>query len=233
MNNTEELYQELLEGKHSIFHVLNAEEKAKLKKDVSLISYKKGETVFSEGERPVGFVCLMSGKVKIFKEGLGGREQIIRMTKPVSFICYRAVFAQEHHHASGVALEDSQVFLIPKNTMLDLVKSNSELSLNIIHSLSVELGFSYYRTITLTQKHIRGRLAESLLFLKNTYGLEKDEITLKVYLSREDIANLSNMTTSNAIRTLSAFASEHLISIDGRKIKLLDISKLEKISDMG
>ncbi len=233
MNVTEDLYQELLDGNQSIFQVLTAEEKTKLRKDISLVSYRKGETVFQEGERPVGFVCLMSGKVKIFKEGLGGREQIIRMTKPVSFICYRAVFAQEHHHASGVALEDSLVFVIPKQTMFDLLKSNPKLSLNIIRSLSVELGFSYYRTISLTQKHIRGRLAESLLFLKSTYGLEKDEITLKVYLSREDIANLSNMTTSNAIRTLSAFATEHLIAIDGRKIKLLDIPKLEKISDMG
>jgi len=233
MNSAEEFYHELLEGKHSIFHVLNVEEKEKIRKDVTLISYRKGETIFREGDKPAGFLCLMSGKVKVFKEGLGGREQIIRMTKPVNFICYRAVFAQEHHHASGVALEDSLVFLIPKNTMLDILKSNSELSLKIIQSLSIELGFSYYRTITLTQKHIRGRLAESLLFLKSTYGLEKDEITLKVYLSREDIANLSNMTTSNAIRTLSAFASEHLISIDGRKIKLLDIPRLEKISDMG
>jgi CRP-like cAMP-binding protein len=107
------------------------------------------------------------------------------------------------------------------------------LSLSIIKSFATELGFSYFRTVTLTQKHIRGRLAESLLFLKDTYGLEKDEKTIKVYLSREDIANLSNMTTSNAIRTLSAFSSEEVISIDGRKIKILDHAKLERISDLG
>ncbi|MGE4568768.1 MAG: Crp/Fnr family transcriptional regulator, partial [Bacteroidales bacterium] len=100
-------------------------------------------------------------------------------------------------------------------------------------SLAIELGFAYYRTLSLTQKHIRGRLADSLLFLRDTYGFEKDEKTLKVYLSREDIANLSNMTTSNAIRTLSAFSSEGIIAIDGRKIKLLNVNDIEKISDLG
>ena len=86
---------------------------------------------------------------------------------------------------------------------------------------------------TLTQKHIRGRLAESLLFLLDTYGTEEDNITIKVYLSREDVANLSNMTTSNAIRTLSAFAAENVIGISGRKIKILDLKKLDKISELG
>jgi CRP-like cAMP-binding protein len=102
-----------------------------------------------------------------------------------------------------------------------------------IRQLSKDLGVSDERTVNLTQKHIRGRLAESLLFLKDAYGLEEDESTLSIYLSREDLANLSNMTTSNAIRTLSNFAAEKIIAIDGRKIKLIDIDKLRKISKIG
>ncbi len=99
--------------------------------------------------------------------------------------------------------------------------------------LAAELGYSNNRTITLTQKHIRGRLAESLLFLKDTYGFESDGITMRVYLSREDLANLSNMTTSNAIRTLGNFSTEKVISIEGRKIKVLDQNQLERISELG
>ncbi len=56
---------------------------------------------------------------------------------------------------------------------------------------------------------------------------------MSIYLSREDLANLSNMTTSNAIRTLSTFVAERIIAIDGRKIKLIDEDKLKKISKMG
>ena len=95
------------------------------------------------------------------------------------------------------------------------------------------LGEADTLTINLTQKHLRGRLAESLISLKDKYGVEEDGSTLSVYLSREDMACLSNMTTSNAIRTLSAFATENLIAIDGRKIKIIDDSKLRKISTIG
>ena len=102
-----------------------------------------------------------------------------------------------------------------------------------IRQLSKDLGIADSRTVNLTQKHIRGRLAESLLFLKDTYGLEEDGCTISIYLSREDLANLSNMTTSNAIRTLSNFAAEKLIIIDGRKIKIVDEEKLKKISKIG
>lgn len=111
--------------------------------------------------------------------------------------------------------------------------ANFEIAKFFIRYLSVELGRSDDRTVNLTQKHIRGRLAEALLFLKDSYGLEEDGYTLSIYLSREDLASLSNMTTSNAIRTLSAFANEKLIAIDGRKIKFIADDELKKISKMG
>lgn len=233
MFNTAEICREFLEDKKSIFSVLNAEEKDILKAGLTAAFYKKGDYIFKEGDRPTGLICLSEGKVKVFKEGVGGREQIVRLAKPIGFIGYRALFAEENHHASAVAIEDSTVCSVDKETLYQLLRLNSDLTMSIIKAFATELGFSYFRTVTLTQKHIRGRLAESLLFLKDTYGFEKDDITLKVYLSREDIANLSNMTTSNAIRTLSAFAGENVIAIDGRKIKILDIQKLERISDLG
>ena len=85
----------------------------------------------------------------------------------------------------------------------------------------------------LTQKHIRGRLAETLLLMKKKYGVEDDGRTLAVYLSRVDLAQMSNMTTSNAIRTLSAFAQEGIIAIEGRKIKFVNVEELQVISDRG
>lgn len=233
MLNTAEVCREFLEDKKSIFSVLNLEQKEVLKSGLTAAFYKKGDFIFKEGDKPTGLTCLSEGKVKVFKEGVGGREQIVRLAKPIGFIGYRALFAEQNHHASAVAIEDSTVCSVDKDTLYKLIKSNADLSISIIKAFATELGFSYFRTVTLTQKHIRGRLAESVLFLKDTYGFEKDEKTLKVYLSREDIANLSNMTTSNAIRTLSAFATEGVIAIDGRKIKILDIGKLERISELG
>ena len=222
-----------LENQKSVFSVLTIEEKEFLKENLTCNFYKKGEVIFKEGDKPSGLICLAEGKVKVFKEGVGGREQIVRLAKPVGFIGYRALFAEEYHHATAVAIEDSTTCNIDKDHIYKVLRSNGDFSLSIIKSFATELGFSLDRTVTLTQKHIRGRLAESLIFLKETYGFENDGATIKVYLSREDVANLSNMTTSNAIRTLSAFAGEGVISIDGRKIKILDLTKLERISDLG
>ena len=88
------------------------------------------------------------------------------------------------------------------------------------------------KTIDLTQKHLRGRLAESLLLLKERYGVGEDGVTINISLTREDLANMSNMTTSNAIRTLSNFSAAKLIASDGRKIKLLREDELRKISKL-
>ncbi len=225
--------KEILENPKSLFYVLTPEEKEDLQNHVSLTSYRRNEYVFKEGDKPSGFLMLVTGKIKIFKEGVGGREQIIRMSKPMGIIGYRALFADENHIASAVTLEDSVIANVPLDFILNRALKNSEFSLKLIKKLAQELGFANSRTVTLTQKHIRGRLAESLILLAEKYGFEHDGTTLKVYMSREDIANLSNMTTSNAIRTLSTFANEKLITIDGRKIKILDMHKLDRISKLG
>jgi len=232
------IYQEskcinCIDHKLSIFDVLTPKEKELLNENISCSNYKKGEIIYKEGDKPIGLICLAEGIAKIFKEGVGGREQIIRMAKPVGFIGYRALLADDNYISSALAIEDCHVCTVERTTFFKLLKSNNKLSLAIIKYLARELGYSNRRTITLTQKHIRGRLAESLLFLRDTYGVEDDGTTIKVYLSREDIANLSNMTTSNAIRTLSTFALEKIISIEGRKIKVLDLLQLERISEQG
>jgi CRP-like cAMP-binding protein len=113
------------------------------------------------------------------------------------------------------------------------IMENCEFAMFFIKLLAIEVGNSDQRTVNLTQKHIRGRLAESLIFLRDNYGLEEDGATLSIYLSREDLANMSNMTTSNAIRTLSAFAQEKIIAIDGKKIKIIDGESLERINKIG
>ena len=209
---------------------LNNEQKEFLMNNYTIQTYKKNETIYCEGETPSHLMCLITGKVKIFKDGVGGRSQIIRMIKQREYFAYRAYFAKEDFVTAAAA---SVVCLIPMTAITTLVAQNNDLAMFFIRQLSIDLGISDERTVSLTQKHIRGRLAESLIFLKESYGLEEDGSTLSIYLSREDLANLSNMTTSNAIRTLSQFATERLITIDGRKIKIIEEEKLKKISKIG
>ena len=222
-----------MEFKYSVFTELNDEERAILEQTYICREISKGEVIFCEGDKPKGLISLSCGLVKVFKQGIGGREQIIRMAKPVGFIGYRALFAEENHTTTAIAIEDSKICIFDKTSLFRVMQMNCKLTMRIIKEMATELGFAINRTVTLTQKHVRGRLAESLLFLTDTYGFEQDNKTIKVYLSREDIANLSSMTTSNAIRTLSAFADENIIQIKGRKITILEPEKLKRISELG
>lgn len=224
---------EIAESIPDLWQPLTEEQRILLAQNFTIQKYKKNETVYCEGETPTHLMCLLTGKVKIYKDGVGGRSQIIRVIKSHEYFAYRAYFAEEDYVTAAAAFEPCTICLIPMPTIISLIQENAELAMFFIRQLSIDLGISDERTVSLTQKHIRGRLAESLLFLKDTYGVEEDQCTLSIYLSREDLANLSNMTTSNAIRTLSNFAAEKLIIIDGRKIKLIEEDKLKKISKIG
>lgn len=216
-----------------IWRVLNEQEHEILREDARIVNFKKNEIIYYENDKPKDLMCLLKGKVKIYKDGVGGRSQIIRMIRPVQYFGYRAYFAQEPYVTSAAAFESSQICLISMKIVEQFLRNNGTLAMFFIQLLSVDMGISDERIVNLTQKHIRGRLAESLLFLKENYGLEEDGATISIYLAREDLANLSNMTTSNAIRTLSIFENERIISMDGRKIKIIDAERLHKISRIG
>ena len=119
------------------------------------------------------------------------------------------------------------------NVIQQIIQANNRFAISFIRQLSLDVGQTDARIVSLTQKHIRGRLAEAIINMGDYYGYEEDGKTLRSNLSREDMAFFSNMTTSNAIRTLSTFASEHLIEINGRSIKILDEERLLKISKLG
>ena len=225
--------EQCLEGPFSLFSDLPDKEKEYLLQGHVCISLKKGEMIFNEGGRPAGLYCLACGKVKVYKQGIGGREQIVRMVRPQGLIGYAAFFAGTTYTASAVVIEDSGVCKFDRDSFMKLLRRNPDLSMKLIRMMAIELSFSNKRTVSLTQKHIRGRLAVSLLVLRDTYGFEKDGRTIRAYVSREDLACFSNMTTSNAIRTLSTFATESVIVLDGKKISIVDPARLEKISQMG
>ena len=225
--------EKLFKTPDSMFMKLTQEEKIFLLDNTDCKSYKKNEIIFQENTKPSGLICLVEGKAKIFKEGVGNRDQIIRLSKPGGFIGYRALFAEQNYSASAVAIENCITCTIERNALFYVMKKNMDFTFAILKSLATELGVSNMRTVSLTQKHIRGRLAESLLFLIDHYGFYEDGKTIKALLSREDLASLSNMTTSNAIRTLSAFAQEGVVSVEGRRIKIIDLKMLQKISNLG
>lgn len=216
-----------------IWSILNGEEKRLIVDNFNVQTFKKNQFIYAEGDEPEYLWCLLKGKVKKTKEGVGGRVQIIRLIRPVQYFGYRAYFAKEPYVSSASAFEPSTLGAIPLSLVRDMIDNNRELAWFFIRELSRNLGGSDTRIVNLTQKHIRGRLAEALMVLRENYGYEDDESTLKIYMSREDLANLSNMTTANAIRTLSTFVDERLITVDGRRIRIINEPQLRKISKFG
>lgn len=226
----EKVIKEDLSG---IWNVLTPDDKRIVIENFTIHNYKRNQIIYAEKEMPEYLWCLLKGKVKKYKEGIGGRQQIIRLIRPIQYFGHRAHFANEPYVSGAIAMEPSSVGTIPMKLVDELIDRNRQLAWFFIHELSHNLGRSDAKIVNLTQKHIRGRLAEALVLLIDNYGFEEDGETLNIYMSREDLANLSNMTTSNAIRTLSSFVNERVIVVDGRRIKVMNESVLRKISKFG
>jgi CRP-like cAMP-binding protein len=223
--------EQLLESPSSVFNCLNIREKEIIAQHITVSGIKRKSFIFSEGEKARGPLFLASGKAKIFRTGVGGREHILRMLTTGDLTGLHLLFADNLWHASSIALEDCITCSIDKHNLLKILRNNAELSLMFNKLLSEELSYSYDKMVSLTQKHVRGRLVESLLMLVSIYGYEADGMTINITISRNDIAHLSNMTSSNAIRTLSNLAAEGNIKIKGRKITILNYQNLESISE--
>lgn len=217
----------------SLLDGLSMEELAILEKDRSARVYKAGEVIFKEGEALKGLLCLHTGKVKTTKLGLFENDPIFALKKPVDFIGLEALFLEKNHAYTATALEDSVICILEKHSFMQVVKGNVELSIKVIRLLARELEEADQRMLTLTQKHLRGRLADALLLLQKEYGTLSDEATLDIQLKRADLAALANMTSANAIRILSFFVKEDLIETNRRQIKIKNFDGLTKLSQLG
>lgn len=214
------------------WQLLSPEERAIFEENLTFCTYKKHESIYSEGQRPDYLYCVISGHVKIFRDGVYGRSQIMRILGEGSYFGYRASLADEPYVTGAAAFGPATICRIPMACILSVMTSNVRLLRFFISELAVDLGIADKRIVSLTQKHIRGRMAESILSLRDAFGLDTQGY-INIAITREELACYSNMTTSNSIRTLSAFAKEGLIQLDGRRIKVLRDEDLFHISYMG
>lgn len=210
---------------------LTDEQKTLLAESVTVICPYKNETIYKTGDRADWLYYLIEGSVTIFKEKERGPNRIIRMVSPHSIFGYEAFNDKPYDHTAIVS-PNTMIAKMPLRIIFHLIWENSNFAMVFIKDLSELLGLSLRHTAILTQKNIRGRLAECILRMKEKYGIEADG-TLPIYLSRENLAGMSNMTTSNAIRTLSAFVDEGLVVIIDRRIKILDEKGLRRASELG
>jgi CRP-like cAMP-binding protein len=216
---------------NSIFKYLSNDEAVKLNYEKDFRHYKKGDVLYHEGNRISGFYCINSGIIKVYKTGLDGKEQIIRFAKPGEIIAYRSVLSNEPACTTSKVIEDCQVCFIPSEVLISLIKTNSNFSLELMKLACHELGEANAYITDIAQKTVRERLAEVLLKLVLDFGLDTQKF-LRISLTREELANIVGTATESVIRLLSEFKTDKLVELNGRKIKILDIKGLEKISNV-
>ena len=212
---------------------LSDEQRELFADNVVIKKAERDEELFLEGSFPHHLYYLLRGKVTMYRTGLAGQRQIVRMVEPGAPFGFMDACEGMTHSSNAVAGADTVVAIMPMNLIFHLICENGSFAMFFIKELASLLNISMQRTMNLTQKHIRGRLADTLIRMKEKYGLEEDGQTLTIYLSREDLGQMSNMTTSNAIRTLSAFAADGIIATVGKKIMILKEQELRRVAQMG
>lgn len=206
----------------------------KVMKDYESISYKKGQILFNEGNLPRGVYFVESGIVKIYKYGIDGKEQIIKLAKYGDMIGYKSILTNDRYNVSAAILEEAQLTFVPREDFLELFRNDEEISEKVTQLLCADLAEVEKKMVAMAYKPVRGRLAETLLSLDQVYENPKQPkgSVIKIKLSREDLANLIGTAKETVIRLLSEFKAENLISTEGRIIKIIDAPGLLRIHNL-
>lgn len=190
--------------------------------------YKKGQTLFVQGNHPFGLYCISSGNIKVTKTGPDGKESIVRIVKGGDVLGHRSLFTNEYYTATATAIEDSKVCFIDKKYILKVIQDKPSVALNVINKLSRDMGAAETKLTSLHQKNVRERLAELLLLLKESHGVSLGEgrFKLDIKLTREEMATMIGTANETLIRFISEFRDENMIEQDGKSIIITNEEKL-------
>lgn len=214
----------------SSLKALNKEELLKMADCKTSFTIKKGESIFEEGDTLKGIFCIKDGVCKLSKLSSNGKDQIVKLIKPGELLGQRSMISEEITNLSAVALEDMEVCFIPKSEILGFFNDNNKFSMNVMKSICGDLKDADDHMVSMAQKTVKERLAETLIYLLDTFGKNEDD-SLHIQLSRDELAGMIGTATESCIRLLSEFNKKGLIEIIGKKIIIKDIVKLKRISE--
>ncbi|MGD1889256.1 MAG: Crp/Fnr family transcriptional regulator [Cyclobacteriaceae bacterium] len=203
-----------------------------LKNGYDSVSYRKGQILFQEGHNAWGLYYVIRGKLKLYKYGSDGKEQIIRIVGNNEFIAYNALLNDLAYHVTASVIEHSEVAFIPRQDFLDIFSADSEVSQYFTHLLCQNLVETEQRLVAQAYRPVRGRLAEALLALDALFEPEDQNEETFITLSRHDLASLLGTAKETVIRILSEFKADELITTNGQNISVLNPEGLQQVSQM-
>lgn len=189
---------------------------------------KKGEVIFEEGETLNGVYCVKDGICKLSKLSENGKDQIVKMVVKGQLLGQRSLISDESSNLQAIALNDMEVCFIPKSEIIADLQKNPKFSFDVLKNMAHDLREADDVIVNMAQKSVKQRLAETLIYINENFGVNPDG-TLSVLLSREDYASIVGTATESAIRVLSQFKKEGLISTVGKFIKIENISGLKRV----
>ncbi|HOD10301.1 MAG TPA: Crp/Fnr family transcriptional regulator [Flavobacterium sp.] len=214
----------------SSLKALNKEELLKMANCKTSYTIKKGEPIFEEGETLKGVFCVKDGVGKLSKLSSNGKDQIVKLVKLGELLGQRSMISEEAANLSAIALNDMEVCFIPRKEILGFFDKNNEFSMNVMKTICGDLKEAEDHMVSMAQKSVKSRLAETLIYLEDTFG-KNDDGSLYLQLSREEIAGLIGTATESCIRLLSDFKKLGYIDLVGKKIIVLKRNELIKLSN--
>lgn len=234
LKKNEILKKEFTKNMQSIDDFINQakgiEELKKLSESRDIRVYKKKDTIYKEGSYPKGIYFIGKGKVKTYKCNEYGKELITELYKEGDFFGYISLLQEEQYSGSAAAIDDSEIYMIPKEDFFSLLYKNAEVSRKFIEILSNNLHENEQKLIKLAYNSVRKRVAEALVKLSDTYK-KGNESKFSITISREDLANMVGTATETVIRTLSDFKDDNYVEVAGGTITILNYDKLAKLKN--
>lgn len=191
---------------------------------------KKGEVLFDEGEKLNGVYCVRGGVSKLAKLSSNGKDQIVKLASKGEVLGERSVIAEESSNLSATAVSDMEVCFIPKEAIVSTLHKNPDFTFEVLRHMAHDLREADDVIVNMSQKSVKQRIAEALLYMKNNFG-EDSEGYLALILSREDIANVVGTATESCIRILSEFRKMGLIRTSGKRMAIVEERKLQDLVD--
>jgi CRP-like cAMP-binding protein len=196
-----------------------------LSTDRKVSQIKKKQIIYAEGDEPIRFFFLKTGKVKTYQSNRDGKEFITGLYNSGDFFGHVSIIENTDYQESSEALEDCEIIGIPKHDFLELITRNQSVANQFIKMLANDIQVKEKQLTQIAYNSIRKRTADALVMLSKKYKNESDE-NFAMKISRDDLASVVGTATESLIRTLSDFKSNNLIEINGSEIKILDERKL-------
>ena len=190
------------------------------------IFFKKGKTIFHEGEKVKGIYFIYSGAVKVHKKWLDKKELIIRFAKGGGVIGHRGLGSAKVYPVSATALEDSLICFIGNDFFETSLNNNPSLTYQFMQLYADELQKAEGRMRNLALMEVKGRIAETLLELSDVFGTGKNKY-IAVPVSRQDIAAYAGTTYETVFKFLRTLIQDKVISVSGKSIRLNNADKLK------